>query len=122
MRKYGVPFWAELGALVSRKQALLDVNGSDPDIQIGENRDLLARLAARFRMDHIDQAVVCPDYDHANPRQSEAQGTVEANIHLLRKNQAIYRQDPLWWRSAHLYAACHAASRGRLNTSMRLYR
>lgn len=121
MRKYGVPFWAELGTLVIRKQALAEVDGFDPDIRIGENRDLMARLAARFPVDYIDRAIVCLDYDHAHPRQSEAEGTVEANIHLLRKNEAIYRRDPLWWRSAHLYPACHAASRGRLQTSLRLY-
>jgi glycosyltransferase involved in cell wall biosynthesis len=122
MRKYGTPFWAELGTLVIRKRCLEEVGGFDPEIELGENRDLMARLAARFGVEHIDDPIVHLDYSHAEPRQSENEGTIEANIHLLRKNAAIYRSDPLWWRSAHLFAACHAARRGKLSTSMTLYR
>lgn len=121
MTRYGVPFWAEIGTLVIRKECLEAVGGFDPEIRLGENRDLMARLAARFQVGYVDQPVVCLDYEHADPRQSQVEGTVEANILLLRKNEAIYRQDPLWWRSAHLYPACHAASRGRLRTAVELY-
>lgn len=121
MGKYGVPFWAELGTLVIARRCLEEVDGFDPQILLGENRDLMARLAARFSVSHVDEPIVCLDYNHSDPRQSESQGTVEANVHLLRKNAAIYRSNPLWWRSAHLYPACHAARRGRLGTSMRLY-
>ena len=122
MKKYGVPFWAELGTLVIEKRLLEEVGGFDPEIALGENRDLMARLASRGRVEHVDEPIVHLDYAHADPRQSERRGTVEANVHLLRKNEAIYRQDPLWWRSAHLYPACHAARRGRLRTSIMLYR
>jgi glycosyltransferase involved in cell wall biosynthesis len=122
MRKYGTPFWAEVGTLVIRKRCLEEVGGFDPGIGLGENRDLMARLAVRFRVEPVDETIVHLDYGHAGPRQSENQGTIEANIHLLRKNEAIYRSDPLWWRSAHLYAACHAARRGQLGTSLTLYR
>lgn len=122
MRKYGTPFWAELGTLVIRKRCLEEVGGFDQKIELGENRDLMARLAARFRVEPIDEPIVHLDYDHAEPRQSEIEGTIEANVHLLRKNEAIYRSDPLWWRSAHLFAACHAARRGKLATSITLYR
>lgn len=121
IRKYGAPFWAELGTLIIRKEALEEVGGFDPRIQLGENRDLMARLAACFRVEHVDEPLVGLDYDHGSPRQSERRGTIEANVHLLRKNEAIYRSNPLWWRSAHLYPACHAARRGSLSTSMRLY-
>jgi glycosyltransferase involved in cell wall biosynthesis len=121
MQRYGVPFWAEIGTLVIRKDCLEEVGGFDTRIRLGENRDLMARLAARFEVGYVDQPIVCLDYEHVHPRQSEVEGTVEANIHLLRKNEAIYRKDPLWWRSAHLYPACHAAGRGRLRTSLELY-
>ncbi len=121
MRKYGTPFWAEIGTLVIRKRCLEEVDGFDPGIELGENRDLMARLAARFRAKHVDEPIVQLDYGHAEPRQSQNEGTIEANVHLLRKNEAIYRSDPLWWRSAHLYAACHAARRGKLGTSITLY-
>lgn len=122
IRKYGIPFWAELGTLLIRRTALQEVGGFDPSIELGENRDLMVRMAARFAVEHVDEAIVCLDYAHVNPRQSEREGTVAANIHLLRKNEAIYRRDPLWWRSAHLYPACHAARRGHFRTAMRLYR
>jgi glycosyltransferase involved in cell wall biosynthesis len=122
MQKYGVPFWAEIGTLVMRKHCLEEVGGFDPDIELGENRDLMARLAFRFRVEHVDEPIVLLDYGHAEPRQSENEGSIEANVHLLRKNEAVYRTDPLWWRSAHLYPACHAARRGHLRTSLLLYR
>lgn len=121
MQKYGTPFWAELGTLVIRKRCLEAVGGFDPAIELGENRDLMARLADRFGVEPIDEPIVHLDYSHAEPRQSENQGTIEANAHLLRKNEAIYRSNPLWWRSAHLYAACHAARRGKLSRSLSLY-
>ena len=121
MQKYGIPFWAELGTLVIAKRCLEEVGGFDPQIKLGENRDLMARLAARFPVQHVDEPIVCLDYNHADPRQSEIEGAVEANVHLLRKNEAIYRSNPLWWRSAHLYPACHAARRGELAMSMKLY-
>lgn len=122
MKRYGVPFWAEVGTLVVPTLCLEAVGGFDPEIRLGENRDLMARLAARFDVTHVDEPIVGLDYEHVSPRQSQTQGTVDANIHLLRKNEAIYRSNPLWWRSAHLYPACHAASRGRLRTSLKLYR
>ena len=122
MRKYGVPFWAELGTLVIEKRRLEEVGGFDPAIELGENRDLMARLAGCCGVEHFDEPIVSLDYAHEDPRQSERAGTVEANVYLLRKNEAIYRQDPLWWRSAHLYPACHAARRGKLGTSLGLYR
>lgn len=122
IERYGTPFWAEIGTLVIRKECLEAVGGFDPEIRLGENRDLMARLAARFQTGHVDEPIVCLDYEHVHPRQSQVEGTVEANIHLLRKNEAIYRQQALWWRSAHLYPACHAASQGRLRTSLKLYR
>ena len=122
MGKYGTPFWAELGTLVIRKRCLEEVGGFDAEIELGENRDLMARLAVRFTVEPIDEPIVHLDYGHAEPRQSENEGTIEANVHLLRKNEAIYRSNPLWWRSAHLFAACHAARRGKVATSINLYR
>ena len=122
MRKYGTPFWAEVGTLVIRKRCLEEVGGFDPAIGLGENRDLMARLAVRYRVEPVDETIVHLDYGHAEQRQSQNDGTIEANVHLLRKNAAIYRSDPLWWRSAHLYAACHAARHGELSTSLALYR
>ena len=86
MQKYGVPFWAEIGTLVMRKHCLEEVGGFDPDIELGENRDLMARLAFRFRIEHVDEPIVFLDYGHAEPRQSENEGSIEANVHLLRKN------------------------------------
>jgi glycosyltransferase involved in cell wall biosynthesis len=121
MEKYGIPFWAELGTLVVARRCLEEVSGFDPQIRLGENRDLMARLAARFRVEHVDEPIVCLDYNHSDPRQSQIEGAVEANVHLLRKNEAIYRSNPLWWRSAHLYPACHAARRGEIGTSIKLY-
>ncbi len=122
MKKYGSPFWAEIGTLAIQKSCLEEVGGFDAAIELGENRDLMARLAARFEVQPIDEVTVLLDYGHPEPRLSNTQGTIEANVHLLHKNEAIYRSNQQWWRSAHLFAACHAARRGDLGTSSTLYR
>jgi glycosyltransferase involved in cell wall biosynthesis len=122
VKKYGEPFWAEIGTLVIRKEFFDLVGGFDESMWIGENRDLVARLAASCQFEQYPDVIVALDYSHQLARASKHNKSLAANLLVLEKNSGIYGTNRLWWRSAHLYVASHAASQGDIVVAWQVYR